>query len=210
MQLSAASILSNLRRARKSAAPGPSGWTSEFCRLALDDEATSALRQAMLQALRDTPGANGCLRFVRQFYANPSQFVWHDARGNAHVIHLAEGGEHGDPLMPALFALGQHAALAAVQRQLRPGEMLLACLDDIYVIVTPERLLSLHLGQHARVQLHRGKTRVWNAPGVERGLGSSRASVRCLASSFVLCVASLQPQSSHVATRGFCWICHRA
>ena len=68
-------------------------------------------RQAMLQALRDTPGANGCLPFARQFYANPCQFVWHDARGNAHVIHQAEGGEQGDPLMPALFALGQHAAL---------------------------------------------------------------------------------------------------
>ena len=84
--------------------------------------------------------------------------------------------------MPALFALGQHAALAEVRRQLRPDECLLAYLDDIYVITSPERtrvafdLLSLHLHRHAHIQLHRGKTRVWNASGLEppgiRELGS--------------------------------------
>ena len=84
--------------------------------------------------------------------------------------------------MPALFALGQHAALAEVRRYLRPDECLLAYLDDIYVITSPERarvvfdLLSLHLHLHAHMQLHRGKTRVWNVSGLEppgiRELGS--------------------------------------
>ena len=138
-------------------------------------------RQAMLQALSSTPGANVCLPFVRQFYSDPSRFVWHDADGQAHLISQAESGEQGDPLMPALFALGQHAALAEMRRHLRPDECL-AYLDDIYVITSPERtrvvfdLLSLHLHRHAHIQLHRGKTRVWNASGLEppgiRELGS--------------------------------------
>ena len=108
-----------------------------------------------------------CLPFVRQFYSDPSRFVWHDADGQAHLISQAEGGEQGDPL---------------VRRQLRPDECLLAYLDDIYVITSPERtrvvfdLLSLRLHRHAHIQLHRGKTRVWNASGLEppgiRELGS--------------------------------------
>ena len=63
------------------------------------------------------------------------------------------------------FALGQHAALAEVQRQ-PPTRRARAVLD----------LLSLHLHQHARIRLHRGKARLWNASGREppgvRELGS--------------------------------------
>ena len=39
-----------------------------------------------------------------------------------HLIHQAEGGEQGDPLMPLLFCLAVHDALANVQLQLREGE----------------------------------------------------------------------------------------
>ena len=139
------------------------------------------MHSAPVQALSSTPGANVCLPFVRQFYSDPSRFVWHDADGQAHLISQAEGGAQGDPLMPALFALGQHAALAEARRQLRPDECLLAYLDDIYVITSPERtrvvfdLLSLHLHRRAHIQLHRGKTRVCKSglepPGI-RELGS--------------------------------------
>ena len=41
--LTASTALGNLRRARKGAAAGPAGYTSEFCRLVLDDETASAL-----------------------------------------------------------------------------------------------------------------------------------------------------------------------
>ena len=51
-----------------------------------------------------------------------------------------KGGEQGDALMPSLFALGQHAALVAVQSQLIVGEKLMAFLDDIYVVTRPERI----------------------------------------------------------------------
>ena len=105
------------------------------------------------------------------FYGQQSQFVWHDTQGHAHVITQAEGGEQGDPLMPALFALGQRPALREVQRQLAPNEYLIAFLGDIYVAVTPQRvrpvydLLATHLHHHARIHLNQGKTRVWNAAG---------------------------------------------
>ena len=107
------------------------------------------------------------------FYGQQSQYVWHDAQGHAHVITQAEGGEQGDPLMPALFALGQRPALREVQRQLAPNEYLMAFLDDIYVAVAPQRvrpvydLLATHLHHHARILLNQGKTRVWNAAGAE-------------------------------------------
>ena len=35
--------------------------------------------------------------------------------GEVHDILQGEGGEQGDPLMPALFALGQHEAPEAIQ-----------------------------------------------------------------------------------------------
>eukprot|EP00969_Alexandrium_andersonii_P075407 3325011-Alexandrium_andersonii.AAC.1 len=37
--------------------------------------------------------------------------------------------------MPALYALGQHAALAEADRQLHEDELLFAFLDDVYVCV---------------------------------------------------------------------------
>ena len=43
-----------------------------------------------------------------------------------------EGGEQGDPLMPMLFALGQHGSLEAAQARLGVGERLMAFLDDIH------------------------------------------------------------------------------
>ena len=78
----------------------------------------------MLQALHAVPEAHRCLPFVRLFYAQPSTHVWHDGEGNAHRIIQAEGGEQGDPLMPALFSLGQHSALQHTQQQLQAGERL--------------------------------------------------------------------------------------
>ena len=91
-------------------------------------------RSSMLNALQEVPEANRCLPFVSMFYTHPSTYVWHDQEGNPHEITQAEGGEQGDPLMPALFSLGQKAGLQAVQQQLQPGEALYAFLDDVYTI----------------------------------------------------------------------------
>ena len=129
-------------------------------------------RNCMLQGLQAVPEANRCLPFVRLFYTQPSTYVWHDNTNTPHVIQQAEGGEQGDPLMPALFSLGQHAAIQAVHSQLQEGESLYAYLDDVYAMVEPHRvkpvydLLAHHLYNHAHIQLNSGKTRVWNLAGV--------------------------------------------
>ena len=129
-------------------------------------------RNSMLQGLREVPEANRCLPFVNMFYAGPSQYIWHSATGEAHMISQAEGGEQGDPLMPALFSLGQRSALRTIQDQLLPNESLLAFLDDLYVVVPPHRVRPVYnvlahtLQSQARIQLNRGKTRVWNAAGI--------------------------------------------
>ena len=45
--------------------------------------------------------------------------------------------------MPALYALGQHAALSQVNATLREGEMLFAYLDEIYVLCDPDRVAEI-------------------------------------------------------------------
>ena len=128
-------------------------------------------RTSMLEGLREVPDANSCLPFVRQFYAQPSTYVWHDTNGQPHAITQAEGGEQGDPLMPALFSLGQKGALEAVQTNLEEGEGLYAFLDDVYAVSSPHRvraiydLLAQHLEARTSIRLNSGKTRIWNTAG---------------------------------------------
>ena len=97
---------------------------------------------------------------------------WDDADGQPHEVVQAEGGEQGDPLMPALFALGQHGALLQAQSALEPGEDLFAFLDDVYVTYpTAARVgpafaaLGQGLHEQANIRVNLGKTRVWNAAG---------------------------------------------
>ena len=109
-------------------------------------------REAMLSGLRSMEGGDTLLPFVSQFYGQPSQYLWEDDEGRrvCHTIPQGEGGEQGDPLMPALFALGQHSALVAVQESLQPTERLMAFLDDVYLVSQPERTAVAHreLGHH--------------------------------------------------------------
>ena len=83
----------------------------------------------MLEGLRSIDGGDSVLPFVSQFYGTASTYIWEDDSGVVHEIVQGEGGEQGDPLMPALFAVGQHRALAAVRERLLPHEHLLAFLD---------------------------------------------------------------------------------
>ena len=94
--------------------------------------------RAILEALRRVPGGDQVLPFVRLFYDRHSTYLWEDDAGTVHHIVQGEGGEQGDPLMPLLFALGQHGALQAVQDSLGPTERLLAFQDDVHG--EPERI----------------------------------------------------------------------
>ena len=112
-------------------------------------------------------------------------------RDGHHPAHFTrEGGEQGDHLMPLLFALGQHRALEAIHERMRPGEHVMAFLDDLYTACRPERLDEVHttveeqLATHAHIHVHNGKTQVWNRGGVEpSGIEEMSAETRsyCLA-----------------------------
>ena len=126
------------------------------------------LRSAMMEKVHSVPGLRGLLPFVRTTYVKPTRYVWEDGDGVKHQIHQAEGGEQGDPLMPLLFCLAIHDALANVQSRLRPREYIFAFLDDVYAVTSPGgsravyNLLAEQLWAVAGVRLHTGKIRVWN------------------------------------------------
>ena len=83
----------------------------------------------------------------------------------------AEGGEQGDPLMPLLFSIAIQGALEEVAATLERGEQLCAFLYDVYLLCRPNRVTTLFtllrdaLERRAGVQLHQGKTKVWNKSG---------------------------------------------
>ena len=63
------------------------------------------------------------------------------------------------------------STLASVQEGLAPGDVLLACLDDVFAKTLPARVGAVYasvdgeLFRHAGIRLHGGKTRVWNSAG---------------------------------------------
>ena len=64
----------------------------------------------------------------------PSTYLWD---GWSHPTHPPrEGRGTRRPLLPMLFALGQHTALVAAQERLRGNELLFAYLDDVYAVPT--------------------------------------------------------------------------
>ena len=89
------------------------------------------------------------------------------------TVEQAEGGEQGDPLMPLLYCLGAKRALAAASERLQDGELLFACLDDVYALCKPARaravydILAEELERACNIKLHEGKTRMWNTAGVK-------------------------------------------
>ena len=83
-----------------------------------------------------------------------------------------QGDEQGDPFLPLLLSLGQHRAMVAVQASLLECERFFSFLDDIYVVCAPSRvgevhlLLQRHLLEQTGIQVHQGKTKIWNTGGL--------------------------------------------
>ena len=61
------------------------------------------------------------------------------------VGRQGNGCEQGDALAPALFALALHAALSAAAAKRQEGKLLLAFLDDLYLVTRPERVQAFEL-----------------------------------------------------------------
>ena len=122
-------------------------------------------RSAILGKLDNTPELQTLLPFVRQFYGGPSEYLWTDDGGSTHRIPQGKGGEQGDPLMPALYALGQHDGLAEGARQLHDDDFVVAYLPDLYVRTTRERAATAFeavtraVHAHAGVRTNTGKLR---------------------------------------------------
>ena len=110
------------------------------------------------------------------FYGRPSEYLWEDAEGEVHSIAQGEGGEQRDPMMPLLFAMGQHHALDTVSRSLREDEKLLAYLDDIYFCCEADRVGEVYTVVQEALQTNAG---ISIDEGVEHGWGTSTG-VMCL------------------------------
>ena len=125
----------------------------------------------MLRKLHEVEKLCGLLPFVRGVYSQPSTYHWQNKDGTRRVITQCDGGEQGDPLMPLLFCLAVHDALAEVKEQLQDGEVIFAFLDDVYALCAPERARKIYdlfeekLLQVEVIRLHTGKTRTWNKVG---------------------------------------------
>jgi hypothetical protein len=63
-------------------------------------------RATMLEKMASMPEGRKLLPFVLMSYGSASTYLWRDDQGQVHDVQQAEGGEQGDPLMPALFCLG--------------------------------------------------------------------------------------------------------
>ena len=128
-------------------------------------------RAAMFEGLRRDARLVSLIPFVRQFYGRESTYLFYDQLGQAHEVAQAEGGEQGDPLMPGLFAVGIHPALLAAHAELGPPAELYAFLGDTYVSCDPADAcaafvtLRTELKRLANIDVHLGKTRVWNSTG---------------------------------------------
>ena len=102
----------------------------------------------------------------------PLSASWDDT-GRRREVHQGEGCEQGDPLAPALYAIGQHAALLAAQSRLQADEEVVAFLDDLYVLTTLPRarvardVVAGAVEAGCGIASNHGKTRIFgwsNAP----------------------------------------------
>ena len=113
-----------------------------------------------MRGLRQMEGGDALLPFVNQFYGSPSTYLWEDDEGVVHEVLQGEGGEQ------ALFSLGQHRSLEAIQARLRPSERVFGrCLCSVLT-----RSSSGCVHHHPRTARawasgFTSKTQLWNRAG---------------------------------------------
>ena len=83
----------------------------------------------------------------------------------------AKAVNKGDPLAPALYALGQHEALLKAASAVHASDSLLAFLDDLYVLTTRERARAARdtvvgiVEAECGIASNEGKTKVYSSAG---------------------------------------------
>ena len=137
-------------------------------------------RARMFEHLLSDPKLSSLVPFVRQWYGEDTQYRWIDDTGACHIIRQADGGEQGDSLMPALFCLGFHPALEELHAELPVGAVLIAYLDDAYIVCNHSEVVDcvvlatniFRLVSH--IDVHLGKLAAWSrniCPPPERFVG---------------------------------------
>ena len=86
--------------------------------------------------------------------------------GTVHEVHQGEGGEQGDAMMPLLFSFGQTPSLGSSEPTVESRRIALCLLGRPARVGVVHTLLEHALWGHARIQVHAGKTKVWNRAGV--------------------------------------------
>ena len=146
-------------------------WRDDAVLVSLDGRSAydTMSRASFLSALLSA--APELVPFVRLFYGQPSTYCWWDNEGNCRNIAQGEGCEQGDPLAPALYALGQHGALLKAASAVHASDSLLAFLDDLYVLTTRERARAARdtvvgiVEAECGIASNEGKTRVYSSAG---------------------------------------------
>ena len=130
-------------------------------------------RATMLSAVSNLPTGHCLIPYLLLAYGGQSVYLWEDEEGAVHEVHQGEGGEQGDALMPALFSLGLAGALREAQSRLQNGELVIAYLDDLYIVTTPERardaynLVAGVVADRCGILPNLGKTVCWNRGNIE-------------------------------------------
>ena len=122
-------------------------------------------REAMLTAVKESPALSPLLPFARLWYARKSVYLWSAGSASRRAANKVT------PSCRLFFSVALAPALHDLQRELRPTEQVLAYLDDVYILASPDRVALLYrrledlIWQRARLRLNASKTRVWNAAG---------------------------------------------
>ena len=94
--------------------------------------------------LLEVAGLRPLLPCVRSICSQFSKYVWQDEAVNLHETRQHEWGEQVDLFMPLLFTLAIHNALNGAKQEMLDGEELFAFLDDVHIVVEPERTRHSH------------------------------------------------------------------
>ena len=152
VQLDRAALLTNLRRARKGAAPGPSGFTAEILRVVLDaDDSTHAFADvaslfAQAQVPEDMRAALGLGRMValRKPTGGTRGLVIGDFLRRLVAPTLAQqfAPSLEEACRPHQYALDNRAGLDALVHHVQPGAR--CALDPTLTVVGISRQATLH------------------------------------------------------------------
>ena len=141
-------------------------------------------RAQMLEGLAALPNACALLPFVAMFYGHISEYYWTNDDAEVWSIEQGDGGEQGDPLMPALFAIGQHSALVSADSKVQElmnqsvtwdeqyfKPLLFAFLDDLYVVTVRDiaraafDIVTGEVEKIAGIRTNLGKLQLYSAAG---------------------------------------------